>query len=265
VGRGPGGPVRLGGTVGRARRAPCTRLARGWPRPAGTLRRPDSVGERCPQMWWWCLCSGAWTWTPWLATPAWEVRSAGPGRWTRRRAAGWPVMAPSPGCWSPATGPTTPALTPKTTQRPETPAEPKGWEGGSEPRRRCFLRSWGVPHPAAGVGRTTRVVQPAQRVALAVRDGGCVFPGCARPLAWCEAHHLRHWLHGGPTDLANLALVCRAHHRAVHEGGWRLARARTVGWPPAHRIEDPNRHPPPPEPGRGGAINRGPASLTRRP
>jgi HNH endonuclease len=58
-----------------------------------------------------------------------------------------------------------------------------------------------------------------------VRDGGCVFPGCTRPLAWCEAHHLRHWLHGGPTDLANLALLCRAHHRAVHEGGWRLARA----------------------------------------
>jgi hypothetical protein len=51
------------------------------------------------------------------------------------------------------------------------------------------------------VGRTSRVVQPAQRTALAVRDGGCVFPGCTRPLAWCEAHHLHHWLHGGPTDL----------------------------------------------------------------
>jgi hypothetical protein len=37
-----------------------------------------------------------------------------------------------------------------------------------------------------------------------------LFPGCERPLAWCEAHHLRHWLHGGPTDLANLALLCRA-------------------------------------------------------
>jgi hypothetical protein len=74
------------------------------------------------------------------------------------------------------------------------------------------------------VGRASRVVGAAQRTALAVRDGGCVFPGCSRPLAWCEAHHLRHWLHGGPTDLANLALVCRAHHRAVHEGGWRLVR-----------------------------------------
>jgi hypothetical protein len=74
------------------------------------------------------------------------------------------------------------------------------------------------------VGRSTRVVQPAQRAALAIRDGGCVFPGCDRPLAWCDAHHLRHWLDGGPTDLANLALLCRAHHRAVHEGGWQLTR-----------------------------------------
>src|SRR6266545_790889 len=59
---------------------------------------------------------------------------------------------------------------------------------------------------------------------LAVRDGGCSFPNCDRPLAWCEAHHLRHWLHGGPTDLANLALLCRTHHRAVHEAGWQIHR-----------------------------------------
>jgi hypothetical protein len=72
------------------------------------------------------------------------------------------------------------------------------------------------------VGRATRVVSPAQRTALAVRDGGCRFPGCDRPPAWCEAHHLRHWLHGGPTDLGNLVLLCRAHHRAVHEGHQRL-------------------------------------------
>jgi Domain of unknown function (DUF222)/HNH endonuclease len=72
------------------------------------------------------------------------------------------------------------------------------------------------------VGRATRVVSPAQRTALVVRDGGCVVPGCDRPPGWCEAHHLRPWLHGGPTDLANLVLLCRAHHRAVHEGGQRL-------------------------------------------
>jgi hypothetical protein len=97
----------------------------------------------------------------------------------------------------------------------------------------------GAPSQPLDVGRTTRVVQPAQRVALAVRDGGCVFPGCDRPLAWCEAHHLVHWLDGGPTDLDNLVLLCRAHHRAVHEGGWRLQRqpdGRLTATPlPPHR------------------------------
>jgi Domain of unknown function (DUF222)/HNH endonuclease len=82
----------------------------------------------------------------------------------------------------------------------------------------------GGPTRPLEVGRASRVVSAAQRAALVVRDGGCVVVGCDRPPAWCEAHHLRHWLHGGPTDLENLALVCRAHHRAVHEGGWRLAR-----------------------------------------
>jgi Domain of unknown function (DUF222)/HNH endonuclease len=82
----------------------------------------------------------------------------------------------------------------------------------------------GAPSRPLNLGRSTRVVSPAQRQALAVRDGGCVFPGCSRPLAWCEGHHVWHWLDGGPTDLDNLALVCRAHHRAVHEGGWRLIR-----------------------------------------
>src|ERR671913_951203 len=102
----------------------------------------------------------------------------------------------------------------------------------------------GAPTQPLEVGRTTRVIQPAQRAALAVRDGGCVFPNCERPLAWCEAHHLRHWLHGGPTDLANLALLCRAHHRAVHEGGWRLQRdpdGRLTATPPHRRPH--RRHP----------------------
>jgi hypothetical protein len=104
----------------------------------------------------------------------------------------------------------------------------------------------GAPTQPLEVGRTSRVVQPAQRSALAVRDGGCVFPDCDRPLAWCEAHHLRHWLHGGPTDLANLALLCRAHHRAVHEGGWRIQRhpdGRLTATPPHRRHPAARRHP----------------------
>ena len=104
----------------------------------------------------------------------------------------------------------------------------------------------GAPTQPLEVGRTSRVVQPAQRSALADRDGGCVFPDCQRPLAWCEAHHLRHWLHGGPTDLANLALLCRAHHRAVHEGGWRLTRGpdgQLTATPPHRRHPAARRHP----------------------
>jgi len=104
----------------------------------------------------------------------------------------------------------------------------------------------GGPTQPLEVGRTSRVVQAAQRTALAVRDGGCVFPGCQRPLAWCEAHHLRHWVHGGPTDLANLALVCRAHHRAVHEGGWRLVRqadGQLTATPPHRSHPLHRRHP----------------------
>jgi Domain of unknown function (DUF222)/HNH endonuclease len=77
----------------------------------------------------------------------------------------------------------------------------------------------GAPTQPLEVGRATRVVSPAQRAALAVRDGGCRYPGCDRPVAWCEAHHLRHWLHGGATDLHNLVLLCWTHHRIVHEGG----------------------------------------------
>jgi hypothetical protein len=99
----------------------------------------------------------------------------------------------------------------------------------------------GAPSEPLEVGRATRVVAPAQRTALTVRDGGCRFPGCDRPVAWCEGHHLRHWLHGGPTDLGNLVLVCRAHHHAVHEGGWRLHRHPdgTFTATPPHRRRPP--------------------------
>ena len=66
------------------------------------------------------------------------------------------------------------------------------------------------------VGRKTKVVPPALRRAVAVRDGGCAFPGCDRHSSWCDAHHIRHWADGGSTSLANLVLLCRRHHRLVH-------------------------------------------------
>ena len=67
------------------------------------------------------------------------------------------------------------------------------------------------------VGRKTRTVPPALRRALAARDRRCRFPGCTARR--CDAHHIRHWAHGGATRLDNLVQLCRRHHRAVHEGG----------------------------------------------
>jgi hypothetical protein len=72
------------------------------------------------------------------------------------------------------------------------------------------------------VGRAKRTWTAAQRAAAAVRDRGCRGPGCDRPIAWCEQHHVRFWTDGGDTDLGNALSLCRHHHRLVHEGGWRV-------------------------------------------
>jgi hypothetical protein len=69
-------------------------------------------------------------------------------------------------------------------------------------------------------GRTKRVYTPAQRLALADRDLGCTYPGCDRPPAWTEAHHLDHWARDdGPTSLDNAALLCARHHHWIHSEG----------------------------------------------
>ncbi|MFH1331028.1 MAG: DUF222 domain-containing protein [Actinomycetota bacterium] len=67
-----------------------------------------------------------------------------------------------------------------------------------------------------GAGRRTRIIPSALRRALALRDQGCTHPGCDIPARWCDAHHNRHWANGGRTDLANLRLLCRRHHRTAH-------------------------------------------------
>ncbi|GAA2039506.1 hypothetical protein GCM10009720_20030 [Yaniella flava] len=66
-------------------------------------------------------------------------------------------------------------------------------------------------------GRAQRLFPPAIRRALHVRDRGCIVPGCPRPASWCEPHHLQPWSQDGPTSLANAGLVCRSHHKAVHQ------------------------------------------------
>jgi hypothetical protein len=72
------------------------------------------------------------------------------------------------------------------------------------------------------VGARTRTIPPAIRRALQHRDGGCRFPGCG--VRFGQGHHIHHWAQGGPTTLSNLALLCRRHHRAVHEEGFQVER-----------------------------------------
>jgi hypothetical protein len=85
------------------------------------------------------------------------------------------------------------------------------------------------------VGRSKRVIQPAQRRALQARDKQCRWPGCDRPATYTSGHHLVHWIRGGPTDLDNLILLCHRHHWMVHEGKWQLVQTddrRLLAVPP---------------------------------
>jgi 5-methylcytosine-specific restriction protein A len=71
-------------------------------------------------------------------------------------------------------------------------------------------------------GSSVRTVSPALWAALVVRDGHCRHPGCDRPPAWCEAHHVQHFSKGGPTSLSNLVMACNRHHHLWHDHGWQL-------------------------------------------
>jgi hypothetical protein len=90
----------------------------------------------------------------------------------------------------------------------------------------CDARFYGMIVDRLGVpldlGRRARRLNRAQRRALAHRDGGCIFPGCNRPPSQCDAHHVQEWNDGGPTDMANLALLCRYHHGVTHRHGWTM-------------------------------------------
>ena len=143
---------------------------------------------------------------------------------------------------------------------PEQPGQSVLEEGshvpaGTSQRLACDASRVVMRHDAEGrvveVGARTRTIPPALRRALQHRDRACRFPGCHVRVA--EGHHVRHWAQGGPTTLSNLALLCRRHHRAVHEEGYQLERMpdgalqfrRPNGWllpevpPPAAVPADP--------------------------
>jgi len=115
-------------------------------------------------------------------------------------------------------------------------------------------------HDAEGrtveVGARTRTIPPALRRALHHRDRGCRFPGC--DVRFGQGHHIRHWAAGGPTTLSNLAMLCRRHHRAVHEEGYRVERLPDG----ALRFRTPHGHPLPDVPA-APAIRDDAAQLLR--
>jgi hypothetical protein len=82
-----------------------------------------------------------------------------------------------------------------------------------------IVNHMGVP---TDVGHTARLATTAQRRAIAVRDGGCTFPGCDAPVEWCDHHHALDWRKGGSTDLSNLVALCRHHHGVTHRTGWTM-------------------------------------------
>ena len=92
------------------------------------------------------------------------------------------------------------------------------------------------------IGRKSRAIPAALHTALAARDAGCQFPGCDRPVSWCEAHHIKHWADGGKTSLDNLVLLCSTHHHVIHEGFWNL-RPAFAEEPGSWTFLNPSGHP----------------------
>ena len=77
------------------------------------------------------------------------------------------------------------------------------------------------------MGRDQRLFTSKQRIALAIRDGGCRWHGCDRPASYCEAHHIDPYSQGGRTDIDRGIMLCRYHHMTLHHGRWWITRRGT--------------------------------------
>ncbi len=116
-----------------------------------------------------------------------------------------------------------------------------------------YLNPTGIP---LDVGRRVRLFTGRIRTALETRDRGCAWPGCDRPPSWAQAHHIRSWLDGGNTDLANGVLLCLFHHHEIEKGDWTVTNRGGRAWFTPPRWIDPERkpilnllhHPPPGNP-----------------
>jgi Domain of unknown function (DUF222) len=116
-------------------------------------------------------------------------------------------------------------------------------------RLACLADLTGVALGDKGVplklGRTTRLASRAQRRALRTMYPTCAMPGCTVPSRFCQPHHVQWWRDDGLTDLENLLPVCSRHHRAVHEGGWKLALRRDHSYAVTYPDGDRETIPPP--------------------
>ncbi len=93
------------------------------------------------------------------------------------------------------------------------------------------------------LGRTERLFSSPQRRALAIRDGGCVWPGCDAPPGWCHAHHVVEWRRGGLTDIDNGVLLCSAHHHMLHDSHFSMEMTEGRPYLIAPRSLDPDQKP----------------------
>ena len=162
-------------------------------------------------------CPGVWPTTPASDTAASEpTTAASEPSAARARRSGYARCGRRP----PTSTSTPPAA--KAAGRQTALDEAGGIHVSAETARRmaCDAATVSMHHGPGGeildVGRRTRTISPALRRALAARDRQCRFPGCG------NSHHLEHWADGGRTALDNLVLLCRRHHRAVHEEGFRV-------------------------------------------
>ncbi|WP_198517727.1 HNH endonuclease signature motif containing protein [Microbacterium lacus] len=92
------------------------------------------------------------------------------------------------------------------------------------------------------VGREHRLFTRRQRIAIAARDGGCIWPECIAPISQCEYHHIKHWWEDhGATDVDDGVPLCRNCHLRLHNQGWRITRERD----PDSGLDSYWLHPPP--------------------
>ncbi len=86
---------------------------------------------------------------------------------------------------------------------------------------------WGADGRPLDVGRELRLFTRKQRVAIAARDGGCMWPSCSAPISQCEYHHIDHWWEDhGRTDVDDGIALCRNCHLRLHNRRWRISRRR---------------------------------------